>query len=52
MSRRPSRRLLVPLLIAGVVGSLSVVTIPAAADHTDPARTQSDFARGDPVALN
>ena len=36
MSRRPSRRLLVALLVAGVVGSLSVVTIPAAADHTDP----------------
>ena len=36
MSGRPSRRLLVALLAAGVVGSLSVVTIPAAADHTDP----------------
>ncbi len=36
MSRRPSRRLLVPLVVAGVVGSLAVVTIPAAADHTDP----------------
>ncbi|MGH8823428.1 MAG: hypothetical protein ACRDVN_03000, partial [Jiangellaceae bacterium] len=35
MSRRPSRRLLVPLLVAGVVGSLTVVAVPANADHTE-----------------
>ena len=36
MSRGPSRRLLVPLLTAGVVGSLTAVPLPAAADHTPP----------------
>jgi len=36
MSRRPSRRLLVPLLVAGVVGSFTAVAVPANADHTEP----------------
>ena len=36
MSRRPARRLLVPLLVAGVVVSLTAVAVPASADHTDP----------------
>ena len=34
MSRRPARRLLVPLLVAGVVVSLTAVAVPASADHT------------------
>jgi pullulanase-type alpha-1,6-glucosidase len=34
MSRRPARRLLVPFLVAGVVGSLAAVAVPASADHT------------------
>jgi pullulanase-type alpha-1,6-glucosidase len=36
MSRRPARRLFVPLLVAGVVASLTAVAVPASADHTDP----------------
>jgi len=36
MSRRQSRRVLVPVLVAGVVGSLTAVAVPAAADHTEP----------------
>ena len=36
MSRRQSRRVLVPVLVAGVVGSLTVVALPANADHTEP----------------
>ncbi len=34
MSRRPARRLLVPLLVAGVVASLTAVAVPATAEHT------------------
>ena len=36
MSRRRSRRVLVPVLVAVVVGSLSAVAVPANADHTEP----------------
>jgi pullulanase-type alpha-1,6-glucosidase len=36
MTKTQTRRLVVPLLAAGVVGSLATVTVPAVADHTEP----------------
>ena len=36
MSRIPHRRVLIPLLVGGVVGSITLATVPAAADHTPP----------------
>src|SRR5918996_4229469 len=34
MSRIPHRRVLVPLLAVGVIGTVTMVSVPAAADHT------------------